>query len=116
MEPVAVIMTTVGSEEQGSRIAESLVEEGLAACVNIIKHVRSIYRWKGELWDDEEYLLIIKTREALFPHIQAAIRKIHTYELPEILCLPVTDADEKVRQWILDSTVPRGPGPPDKAQ
>lgn len=107
MEPVVLIMTTVGSEDQGIQIAESVVERGLAACVNIVKHVRSIYRWKGEIWDDEEYLLLIKTRQSLFPQVRDAIRSIHSYELPEVICLPVSDVDERVAGWILDTTAPR---------
>jgi len=107
MEPVVLVMTTVGSEEQGIQIAEALVEKGHAACVNIIKKIRSIYRWKGEIWDDEEYLLIIKTRESLFPQVRDAIRAIHSYELPEVLCLPVVNLDERVQSWILDTTLPK---------
>lgn len=107
MEPVVLILTTVGSEDQGIQIAESVVERGLAACVNIVKHVRSIYRWKGEIWDDEEYLLVIKTRESLFPQVRDTIRSIHSYELPEVLCLPVAKLDERVQGWILDTTVPK---------
>lgn len=109
MEPVVLVLTTVGSEEQGIQIAETLVEKGHAACVNIIKKIRSIYRWKGEIWDDEEYLLVIKTREGLFPTVQETIRSIHSYELPEVLCVPVARADEKVHAWILDATLATQP-------
>ena len=115
MEGLAVIMTTVGSEEQAGRIAETLVQEGLAACVNIVRRVRSIYRWKGELWDDEEHLVLIKTREELFEQVREAIRRIHSYELPEVICVPVLRADEKVRDWILDSTRPPESGAPSPA-
>lgn len=105
MEPVILVLTTVGSEDQGIQIAESLVERGHAACVNIIKKIRSIYRWKGEIWDDEEFLLVIKTRESLFPQVRETIQSLHSYELPEVLCVSVPKADEKVQAWILDSTV-----------
>jgi periplasmic divalent cation tolerance protein len=105
MEQVVLVLTTVGSEEQGIQIAETLVEKGHAACVNIIKKIRSIYRWKGEIWDDEEYLLVIKTREGLFSTVQETIRSIHSYELPEVLCVPVAKADERVHAWILDATL-----------
>jgi periplasmic divalent cation tolerance protein len=105
MEPVVLVLTTVGSEEQGIQIAEALVEKGHAACVNIVKKIRSIYRWKGEIWDDEEYLLLIKTRESLFATVQETIRGIHSYELPEVLCIPIEKAEEKVHTWILDSTL-----------
>ena len=73
--------------------------------MNIVKKIRSIYRWKGEIWDDEEYLLLIKTRESLFATVQETIRSIHSYELPEVLCIPVAKAEEKVQAWILDSTL-----------
>lgn len=104
MEPVVLVLTTVGSEDQGIQIAEALVERGLAACVNIVKHMRSIYRWKGEVWDDEEFMLTIKTRESLFPQVRDAIRSLHSYELPEIICIPVAQVDERVHAWILDTT------------
>lgn len=105
MEPVVLIMTTVGSEEQGIQIAQAVVERGQAACVNIVKHIRSIYRWKGEIWDDDEYLLMIKTRESLFGAVRETIRSLHSYELPEVLCVPVSKLDERVHGWIMDTTV-----------
>ncbi len=105
MEPVVLIMTTVGSEEQGIQIAQAVVERGQAACVNIVKHIRSIYRWKGEIWDDDEYLLLIKTRESLFPAVRDTIRSLHSYELPEVICVPVNKVDERVQSWIMDTTV-----------
>jgi periplasmic divalent cation tolerance protein len=108
MEGLAVVMTTVGSDEQAGRIAETLVQDGLAACVNIVRRVRSIYRWKGELWDDEEHLLIIKTREGLFEQVRETIARLHTYELPEVICVPVVSADDRVREWILDNTRSKG--------
>ncbi len=104
MESVVLILTTVGSEEQGLTIAETLVERGHAACVNIIKRMRSIYRWKGEIWDDEEFLLIVKTREGLFEKVRDTIRELHSYELPEVLCVPVSQADRKVQAWIVGAT------------
>ena len=104
IEPVVLVLTTTGSEEQGINIAEALVERGQSACVNIIKKIRSIYRWKGEIWDDEEYLLVIKTRESCFAQVRETIRELHSYELPEVLCVPVTLADEKVQAWIVGAT------------
>ncbi|MGA9751007.1 MAG: divalent-cation tolerance protein CutA [Acidobacteriota bacterium] len=105
MEPIVLVLTTVGSEDQGIQIAETLVEKGHAACVNIIKRIRSIYRWKGEIWDDEEFLLVIKTRESLFEAVRDTIRSLHSYELPEVLCVPITRAEDKVQAWILDATL-----------
>jgi periplasmic divalent cation tolerance protein len=104
MESVVLVFTTTGSEEQGLNIAETLVERGHAACVNIVKRIRSIYRWKGEIWDDEEFLIIIKTREGCFERVRETIRELHSYELPEVICVPVSQADEKVAAWIVGAT------------
>lgn len=95
-----VALTTVGSEEQAIRIAEELVGRHLAACVNIVPSVRSIYRWKGKLWDDEEFLLMIKTTRGRFEDLRAAIKALHSYELPEVLALPVAEGDPVALQWI----------------
>jgi periplasmic divalent cation tolerance protein len=104
MESVILVLTTAGSEEQSITISEALVERGHAACVNIIKRIRSIYRWKGEIWDDEEFLLLIKTREGCFAKVRETIREFHSYELPEVLCVPVSQSDAKVQAWILGAT------------
>lgn len=95
-----VVLTTVGSEEQARTIAEALVEQRLAACVNILPAVRSIYRWQGKLWDDEELLLVIKTTADRFQALRAAIQELHSYELPEVLALPVTQSDPAALAWI----------------
>jgi len=108
MEPIILVLTTVGSEDQGIQIAETLVEKGHAACVNIIKRIRSIYRWKGEIWDDEEFMLVIKTRESLFPNVRNTIKAIHSYELPEVVCVPVSQVNERVQAWICNSTIDIG--------
>lgn len=106
-----VVLTTVGSAEQAHSIAEALVEQRLAACVNILPSVRSIYRWKGKLWDDEELLLVIKTTTGMFQALREAIRSLHSYELPEVLALPVADADPAVLAW-LNSAVGKAAGDP----
>lgn len=99
-----IVLTTANSEDLSLKIAETLVHEGLAACVNIIKKIRSIYRFKGEIWDDEEFLLIIKTRKELKNQIEKQIKEIHTYELPEIIYIDISDAEENFKKWILEST------------
>ncbi len=88
MSDISVIMVTAGNGDEALIIARTLVEEKLAACVQIIPRIRSIYRWKGEICDEEEYLLIMKTRQALFPALQNRIRKLHSYEVPEIISFP----------------------------
>jgi periplasmic divalent cation tolerance protein len=101
-----VVLTTAGSQDQAVRIAEALVEERLAACVNILPGLRSIYRWKGKLWDDEEILLLIKTRAAALEQVRERVRALHSYELPEILALPVTAGDADVLEWIQRGVAP----------
>jgi len=99
----AVVLTTAGSEEEGKTLAEALVLRRLAACVNMLPHVASVYRWKGEISRDHEVLLVIKTSERLFPAVREAIRELHSYELPEILMLPITNADPGILAWLRES-------------
>ncbi|NIV31136.1 MAG: divalent cation tolerance protein CutA [Anaerolineae bacterium] len=98
-----VVLTTVGSEDQGRAIAEALVEQEIAACVNILPGLRSIYRWKGKLWDDEELLLFIKTTDDAMDAVVATVRELHSYELPEILALSVERAETAVLDWLRSS-------------
>ena len=79
--------------------------EKLAACVQIIPRIRSIYRWKGEICDEEEHLLIMKTRSALFPALQDRIRELHSYEVPEIVSFPLSAGLPEYLNWVLDNTM-----------
>jgi periplasmic divalent cation tolerance protein len=101
---IAVVLTSVGSEENASVIGRTLVDLKLAACVSILSPVRSMYIWKGSLCDDREWLLLVKTRRALFPDVRSKILELHTYELPEVLCIPVSDGHEAYLDWLLAST------------
>jgi periplasmic divalent cation tolerance protein len=98
-----VILVTTASLREGKNIARHLVDAELAACVNITQPVRSIYRWKGKIADEKEYLLTIKSSRDLFPEIKAAISKIHSYHTPEIICLPIIDGSRNYLQWVGDS-------------
>ncbi len=95
-----VAFSTCDSEEQAVQIARALVEQRLAACVNILPNARSIYRWKGQIEDAPEWLLIIKSRRDLMDQLRAAIGKIHTYEVPELLAIPVVDGSESYLAWL----------------
>ena len=109
-----VVMTTAGSEEQAANLAQELVERRLAACVNIVTQVCSIYRWKGKVWQDEEKLLIVKTAAHLFPAVRDAIRELHTYELPEVIMVPIDEPDPEILEWLESCLGPgeaRRPGP-----
>jgi periplasmic divalent cation tolerance protein len=101
-----VIFVTAGSEEQAVQIARTLVGERLAACVNIVGPIRSIYRWGGEINDDPEYLLIIKTRALLYMKVETRVREMHTYEVPEVLALNADRGSPPYVQWMLDATGP----------
>ncbi len=109
-----VILVTAGSLSESKKIARHLVEERLAACVNIAAPVQSLYRWKGKVNEDREFLMVIKSSRELFGEIQAAIRKLHSYTTPEIICLPIVDGSPDYLLWIRDS-VKEVSGPPESA-
>ncbi|HYC21825.1 MAG TPA: divalent-cation tolerance protein CutA [Candidatus Bathyarchaeia archaeon] len=106
---VMVVMTTVGTEEQAAEIARHVVGRGLAACVNIVPGVRSIYRWKGEVSDDREHLLIVKTARAGFAALAAAIREKHPYELPELVGVDAALVEPTYAAWVLESSAGASP-------
>lgn len=93
-------LSTAGSGEQAEQLARALVERRLAACVNIVSGVCSFYHWKGEVARDEELLLLIKTSRERFPDVQKAIRELHSYEVPEIIMLPIEDGDPDYLGWL----------------
>jgi periplasmic divalent cation tolerance protein len=95
-----VVLSACDSEEEAARMARQLVEKRLAACVNILPQVRSIYRWKNEIADEREWVLMIKTRRDIFPVLRAEIAKIHSYEVPEVVALPVVDGAETYLTWL----------------
>jgi periplasmic divalent cation tolerance protein len=95
-----VVFSTCGSVEEAERLARLLVEEKLAACVNVIAPVRSFYRWKGVVENGEECLLVIKTSRALFGRIQTSLEGVHSYEVPELIALPVVDGSPNYLSWM----------------
>ncbi len=100
-----MVMTTVGSEEQAVVIADALVNKKVAACVNIIPSIRSIYRFKGKVWDDEEFLLIIKSTQSNYNEIEKTITELHNYEIPEILSFPMEKGSRNFLKWIEESVL-----------
>lgn len=95
-----VILSACDSEEQAARLARQLVELRLAACVNIVPGARSVYRWKGAIEDASEWLLVIKSRRDLFSSIRSEIAKTHSYEVPELLALPVVEGSVSYLEWM----------------
>ncbi|QQS49203.1 MAG: divalent-cation tolerance protein CutA [Acidobacteriota bacterium] len=99
-----VVLTTVESREQAESIARLLVEDALAACVQIVGPVTSIYRWQGRVETAGELLLLIKTRSGIYPDLERKIRENHPYQTPEILALPVQSGFEGYLSWLIEST------------
>jgi periplasmic divalent cation tolerance protein len=95
-----IVFVTAASEQEAAVIGKALVEEGLAACANIIPAIRSIYRWKGAVWDEGESLIIIKTRGDLFEHVRRRVKELHSYEVPEITAVKLEKGDPNYLQWI----------------
>jgi periplasmic divalent cation tolerance protein len=95
-----VVLTTCESADEASQIARVLVEKKIAACVNIMPGAKSVYRWKDKIEEASEVLLIIKSRRDLFDAIRTEIAKIHTYELPELIALPIVDGSETYLAWL----------------
>jgi len=103
MTDKVVILVTAGKLTEAKRIARRLVDSKLAACVNILPRVQSIYRWQGKVADEKEFLILIKSRRDLFSELRAAVLKLHSYTTPEIVCLPIVDGLPDYLQWVGDS-------------
>jgi periplasmic divalent cation tolerance protein len=94
-----VVLITTGSQEEAERIASALVEELLAACVNIIPGVVSIYRWQGQVQRDAEWLLVAKSRQDVLRELVRRVQALHSYEVPEIIAVPVSGGSEAYLEW-----------------
>lgn len=99
-----LVLSTAGSTEEAERIARALVDERLAACVNIVPGVRSIYRWRAAVHADAEVLLVIKTVREQFDALRRRVRELHSYELPELVCLEPAGGDAEYLAWVVAST------------
>ena len=99
-----VIYCSVPNKKEGKEIARILVESQLAACVNIIDKMESIFSWDGEFCEEKEALLIIKTKKELFENVKLMIQKLHSYTVPEVIALPIIEADDTYLKWIAHET------------
>jgi periplasmic divalent cation tolerance protein len=101
-----VVLMTAGSQEEASRLAEMLVGAHLAACVQIMPQMESIYRWKGEVHRAPEFLLLAKTTVACFDELEREVRSLHTYDTPEIIALPVAHVSAPYLEWLTSNAFP----------
>ncbi len=99
-----VIYITAGSESEAEKIGHTLVEERLVACSNIISPIRSIYSWQGKICDDKEALMMLKTKKELFKQIVIRVEELHSYDVPEIIAIPIIDGSSKYLSWIDEET------------
>lgn len=104
MTDFVVVLVTTSSKEEAERIAQTLVDEHLAACVNIVSPVQSIYRWEGKVQNEIELLLLIKTRQAVFEDVRQRVRSLHSYENPEIIALPISTGSTPYLDWLRQAT------------
>jgi len=104
MSNARIVLTTAASQEEAKKIAHALVERRLAACVNIVPQIESIYRWQQKIETATEWLLLIKTQAESFERIRAAIKELHSYELPECVMLEVAAGSSEYLNWIAENT------------
>lgn len=102
-----IVFVTVPSLKIARRIATAVVQDKLAACVNIVPAITSVYRWQGKLYNDRELLLIIKTTRALFPKLADRVKNLHPYEVPEIIAVPISKGYKPYLKWIGESLTAR---------
>jgi periplasmic divalent cation tolerance protein len=104
MSKAIVVLVTCGTEDEAVEIAHALVEERLAACVNLISPVRSIYRWEGKIWDEKEWMLIIKTQKKRFEELKKKVKSLHSYSVPEVIALPIVEGSASYLKWLEENT------------
>src|SRR6185295_423938 len=106
MSDELIVFVTVPSGEDASRIGEALVSERLAACVNVVPGIESIYRWEGKVTRDAEWLLIVKTTGARFEELERRVKALHVYTTPEVIALEISRGSDDYLKWIRESTTP----------
>jgi len=102
-----VVLVTVGSQEEAASLSRILVKSGLAACVNIIPGVQSIFKWNGNITEEQEYLLLAKTVRQAFDQLVSIVKANHSYSVPEVIALPIQHGNEEYLTWIRDATKSR---------
>lgn len=104
MSAYVVCLVTIDDIDKAVQMAKTLVNKRLVACVNVMSEIRSIYSWQGRVCDEKEWLMIMKTRRELFPELQAAVKELHPYDVPEIISLPIDQGLPEYLRWVDEST------------
>ena len=104
MSEELIVFVTVATRADGERIADAVVGEQLAACVNIVGPIRSIYRWQGEICRDDEHLLLIKTTRARYAGLEARVKSLHGYDVPEVVAVPIEMGSAAYLEWVRSVT------------
>lgn len=103
-----LVLTTVGNDDDAAKVAKGLVERRVAACVNILGPVRSLFYWKGKLEDDRERILLVKTRKDRFTDLEAALGELHPYEVPELIAIPIEEGSAAYLNWVDENVGTKG--------
>ena len=103
MTDKVIVYVTSAKLDECEAIARSLVEKRMAACVNVVSQVRSFYRWEGKVQEDPEYLMMMKTSRELFPAVRAEVERLHSYHVPEVVCVPILEGSENYLAWLADA-------------
>lgn len=109
MSELIVVYVTVGSGDEADRMAQALVGEQLAACVNRVRSIQSVYRWQGKVEQSDEELLIVKTRRQLFPALEKRVKELHSYSVPEIIALPILEGSADYLNWLREQAAAKPP-------
>ena len=99
-----VVFITAPKEDEAAKIAQALIEARIAGCVNIIRDIRSIYRWQDKIEDDTEVLMVAKTQKQLFESLVKKVKELHSYAVPEIIAMPIVGGSEDYLKWLRDVT------------
>ena len=104
MSNTIVVFSTSNSLDEARKIGHTLVEEGHIACCNIVPSVESIFKWQGKLQVEHEVLMILKTKDDKFPAVEKRIKELHSYEVPEIIAIPITQGSKSYLDWVIKET------------
>lgn len=99
------VITTVSKKTDAEKIAKYLIDKRLGACAQIAGPLKSIYRWKGKIETAKEFVCVIKTRKSLYKKVEKQIKKLHPYEVPEIIAIPITESSKDYLEWLSDNTI-----------